>query len=661
MNRQTGPAVGRGDANGYSARDIDVLEGLEPVRRNPGMFVGGRDSRALHHLAAEILDNAMDEVVAGHASRIEVRLRADGSLEIRDDGRGIPVDRHPRFPDRTALEVVLTTLHAGGKFRRGDDGAYLHSGGLHGVGISVVNALSVWMEVEVARDRRRHSLRCERGEVRGDLEDRGPIQNRRGTTVRFLPDPEIFGDRAAFEPGILYRMARSKAYLFRNVEVTWACAGERLPDGAEIPAEDSFQFANGLRDFLGAELAGAATLCEAPFCGKVEFAEARRGSVEWAVAFAPDRDPRILAYVNGIGTPAGGTHVAGLRDALRKGIRAHGERVGKKRAGQITSDDILSCTSAVLSLFIPSPEFAGQTKERLGNPEVQQRVDSAVRTRFDSWLGGDPAAANRILAHVLEVSEQRIRARQERETRRKSATRNLRLPGKLADCSRAVADGTEIFLVEGDSAGGSAKQARDRSTQAILPLRGKILNVASASSDRFRANRELQDLLLALGVSTGSGYREGDLRYERVVILTDADVDGAHIASLLMTFFHTQMPELVANGHLFVANPPLYRLAAGDSVCYARDDAHRDSLLASRFAGRKKVVINRFKGLGEMMPAQLRETAMSPATRDLVQICVRDASGGKTDRIVDQLMGRKAEARFRFIQENARFAPDLDA
>lgn len=651
-------ATGKGipASSGYDAADIDILEGLEPVRRNPGMYVGGRDIRALHHLATEVIDNAVDEAVAGHASRIQVRLHEDGSLEVCDDGRGIPVDRHPRAPDKSALEVVLTVLHAGGKFRRGEDGAYRYSGGLHGVGISVVNALSEWLEVEVASNRRLHRMRCERGEVVGGLKDCGAIQNRRGTRVRFLPDPEIFGADRSFEPLRLYRMAQSKAYLFQNLHVEWQCASARLAADGGVPEQDSFHFSNGLRDFLQAELAEAATLAEPPFAGKADIRG--QGTVEWAVNWAPERDSLLRSYVNGIATPDGGTHVAGLRDALRKGIRTYGDLVGKKRSGQIIAEDVQSSAAMALSVFVPAPEFAGQTKERLGNPEVQKAVETAIRDRFESWLGGAPNMANRILGHILDATDERLRQRQERETRRKSATRKLRLPGKLTDCGRSAREGTEIFLVEGDSAGGSAKQARNRNTQAILPLRGKILNVASASHQRMRDNREIQDLLLALGIQAGQAYREEDLRYERVVILTDADVDGAHIASLLMTFFFTQTPELIANGHLYVANPPLYRLAEGDQVHYARDDAQKEEILKTRFREGKRVVISRFKGLGEMMPAQLRETAMNPDTRSLVRIRVREEEAAETQDIVTRLMGRKPEGRHRYLQENARFAQD---
>ncbi len=649
----------------YRAKDIDVLEGLEPVRRNPGMFVGGRDERAVHHLAAEVIDNAMDEVVAGHASRIDVILHEDGSLEVRDDGRGIPVDPHPKFPDKSALEIVLTTLHAGGKFRRGEQGAYATSGGLHGVGISVVNALSAWLDVEVARDRNRCGMRFRQGEALGGIEPRGAIQNRKGTIVRFRPDSDIFGTKSSFRPSRLHALARSKAYLFRNVTVNWRCAPELLDAAGDVPVSESFHFPGGLKEFLLFRLGDTDLLCDEPFEGRAKLTEngnaASSGSVEWAIAWAPAHEPFLETYANAIPTPEGGTHVAGLRETLRKGLRAYGELIGNKRASIITSEDVFSCTCAELSVFLERPDFAGQTKERLGNEEIQRQVENALRDRLDSWLGNDPATARRILEHIVDLAEERLRQRKERETRRKSATRRLRLPGKLADCSVSGSRGTELFLVEGDSAGGSAKQARDRRTQAVLPLRGKILNVANAGVAKLQANQELQDLLQALGVGTGNRYEERGLRYERIIIMTDADVDGAHIAALLMTFFFLQMPKLVANGHLYLATPPLYRIARGDHFRYARDDADRDRILDAEFGnGRSNISISRFKGLGEMMPAQLRETTMNPDTRQLVRIRVTDP-GIRTADCVQRLMGRKPELRYKFIQKNARFAADFDA
>lgn len=634
----------------YSAKDIEVLEGLEPVRRRPGMYIGGTDDNALHHLAAEVLDNAMDEAVAGHADRIEVTLEQDNVLTIRDNGRGIPTDPHPKFPKLSALEVILTTLHSGGKF---SGKAYDTSGGLHGVGSSVVNALSERLEVEVARDRTLFTQSYSRGKPLTKLKNAGAVHNRRGTTIRFKPDPEIFGAQQ-FSAARLFRLCRSKAYLFRGVEIRWSCDPALVPKGqeTEIPSQATLHFPGGLADFLAAAVEGSAGVIPAPWAGEVTFPQGA-GRAEWAVTWLERGEGFLNTYANTIPTPQGGTHEAGLRGALVKGLRAYGELKKEKRAANVTAEDIFGGLAGMLSVFIRNPQFQGQTKDKLTSPEATKLVEAGLRDHFDHWLAGDPATADNLLAYAIERAEERMRRREQKDTPRKTATRRLRLPGKLADCSRESAEGTELFLVEGDSAGGSAKQARDRETQAVLPLRGKILNVASASADKLRQNQELKDLIEALGCGAGDKFDIKRLRYGRVVIMTDADVDGAHIAALLMTFFYKELPELVRQGRVYLAQPPLYRLATAGKTVYAMDDAEREKLLKKAFKPNQRVEVSRFKGLGEMPPASLKETTMDPRKRTLLRVVLPPEERAATSELIEALMGRKPELRFRFIQENA--------
>ena len=641
--------------DGYQASDIEVLEGLEPVRRRPGMYIGGTDSKAMHHLFAEVIDNSMDEAVAGHASWIDVELDQEGYLSVTDNGRGIPVDPHPKFKDKSTVEVVMTILHAGGKF---DSGAYETSGGLHGVGVSVVNALSEHLEVEVCSNRRCYRQEFSRGEPLIQLKDVGEVHNRRGTKIRFKPDPQIFGNNCKFIPALLMKMARSKAYLFGGVKIRWVCDPSWIGEKEEIPEKTEFHFPGGLKDYL-LEMADAKhQVTPEPFAGKAGNTGSH-GTLEWAVTWHGD-DGFVNSYCNTIPTGDGGTHEAGLRIALARGLKAYGEITGNKKISMITTDDVMTSAAAMLSVFVREPEFVGQTKDKLATVEAQKIVEAGIRDPFDHWLAASPQQADRLLEWVIERADERLRRRKEKEINRKSATRKLRLPGKLADCSKNAKGGTELFIVEGDSAGGSAKQARDRKSQAILPLRGKILNVASASREKIMINQQIGDIILALGVGTRTKYRDSDLRYDRIIIMTDADVDGAHIASLLITFFYQEMPEIIHNGHLFLAVPPLYRITQGSKTLYARDEAHRIELLETEFSGNKKIDIGRFKGLGEMMPAQLKETTMDPAKRTLLRIQVSDMDTDPTKIRVDELMGNKPEARFKFIQENAKFVQEVD-
>ncbi|PHS40014.1 MAG: DNA topoisomerase IV subunit B [Robiginitomaculum sp.] len=645
----------------YSAKDIQVLEGLEPVRLRPGMYIGGTDARALHHLFAEVLDNAMDEAVAGHASRIEVELDTGGYLSVSDNGRGIPVDPHPKYKNKSALEVIMTTLHSGGKF---DDKAYQTSGGLHGVGVSVVNALSDHLIVEVARGRKLYRQSFKRGKAISKLEHLGDTPNRRGTKVSFHPDHEIFGQKIHFSPARLFRMARAKAYLQPGVEIRWKCAPELVANLETVPEEAVLLFPGGLSDFLKETLGNKVTVTPEIFKGRSK-AENGHGRVEWAVSWSPqgfgDADSFVRSYCNTIPTLGGGTHEQGFRSALTKGLRAYADISGmSKKAANITPDDVMNSAGALVSVFLSAPEFQGQTKDRLSNTEAVRIVENAVRDPFDHWLAGSPKDATKLLEYVIEQADDRMRRRKARDVKRKAATRKLRLPGKLADCSKKTSDDTEIFIVEGESAGGSAKQARNRKTQAILPLKGKILNVESASHAKIAANKEINDLATALGVGLGKKFNPDDLRYERVIIMTDADVDGAHIAALLITFFYRYMPNLIHEGRLYMAMPPLFRLTQGGKSMYANDEDHKQLLLDTEFTGRGKIEIGRFKGLGEMMPAQLKITTMNPETRTLARITIDEDNLPTTEALVETLMGKRADLRYQYIQEHAKYVDDLD-
>ena len=605
----------------------------------------------------------MDEAVAGYANHIDVIMNADYSVSIVDNGRGIPVDPHPKYPNKSALEVILTMLHSGGKF---GGGAYKVSGGLHGVGLSVVNALSERLVVEIARDKKLYRQEYAKGIPQTALELIGNAPNRRGTSITFKPDPEIFGVNSNLQPNRIFRMARSKAFLFKGIKINWKCAPEIIGEGEATPTETELCFPNGILDFLNYQVGAKATINRKPFAGEADL-DNDEGKVEWAITWPEDENGFCHSYCNTVITPFGGTYEAGFKSALLKGLKEYGEMTNNKKASSVTAEDFLSDASIMLSLFIRDPQFQGQTKDKLTSSKATRLVESAVKDSFDHWLSSDLENAAALMEYVIERADARKKKKEEKEKVRKTPTKRLRLPGKLADCSQASSENTELFIVEGDSAGGSAKQGRDRVTQAILPLRGKILNVASASLEKITQNQEIKDMIEAWGCGTKDNYKEENLRYEKIIIMTDADVDGAHIASLLMTFFYQHMPQLIANGHLFIATPPLYKIAVGGKNYYALDDEDKDKILAKVVKGNQKPDISRFKGLGEMSAVQLKETTMDKKNRMLLRVMIPSTTTeeGKeeafeTRRQVERLMGKNPELRFKFIIERAKFVDDLD-
>lgn len=650
----------------YNASDIEVLEGLEPVRKRPGMYIGGCDQNAMHHMFCEVLDNSMDEAVAGYATCIEIEISSSGIISVADNGRGIPTDQHPKFPGKSALEVILTTLHSGGKF---NTNVYATSGGLHGVGVSVVNALSEHFIAEVKRGGFVYRQEYAKGIPLNEIEKLKAskalacgIAGRAGTKISFKPDPEIFGN-AMFDPIKLYSIANSKAYLYKGVTIVWRYNNYNVDDASEKlpPKFAEIHYANGIKDYVSRLVPKSVRLTEKIFYAEAEI-EAPKGKVECAFAFNAVKDSnKHRYYCNTIHSPLGGTHENGFRAMIVKALKSYANFVNYKYFDKVTADDIMEDITLVLSIFIPHPSFQGQTKEKLLSKEAAKLVELALKDRVEHMLINAPQVSKMLLDQVFENANERLRRKVSREIQRKNPLQRLRLPGKLTDCNGSNIEDTELLLVEGESAGGTTKQARDRRTQAVLPLRGKFLNVVSNSDAKIDGNQEVSDLVTALGCGMGRNFDITKLRYGKVIIMTDADVDGAHICTLILTFFYIKMNQLLQDGHVYLVKSPLYRITCGGQQHYVYSDEEKLQLL-QKLPKNSTIEISRFKGLGEMTAKQLKETTMHKGSRTLYKVLLPndEESSADTQNLVTSLMGKKPELRFQFIRENANFESELD-